>query len=159
MEDARVSAPLRMHDVGLADDDPKCLRFKAVPTSPHSPQKTVRVCLCDDVREFRNLMRYGLEDDPAIEVVGEAADGTQCVELVDSMRPDVVLLDLSMPGRDGLEVIQELRARSSETRIVVLSGFAAARMEEIVLAHGAALYLEKGTPLADIRAAIRAVAA
>jgi DNA-binding NarL/FixJ family response regulator len=119
----------------------------------------VRVCLCDDVREFRNLMRYGLEDDPAIEVVGEAADGTQCVELVDSMRPDVVLLDLSMPGRDGLEVIQELRARSSETRIVVLSGFAAARMEEIVLAHGAARYLEKGTPLADIRTAIRAVAA
>jgi DNA-binding NarL/FixJ family response regulator len=135
------------------------VRFTAVHTSPHTPQKTVRVCLCDDVREFRELMRYGLEDDPAIEIVCEAADGTECIERVESTRPDVVLLDLSMPGRDGLEVIQELRARSSTTRIVVLSGFAAARMKEVVLSHGAALYLEKGTPLADIRAAIRDVAA
>jgi DNA-binding NarL/FixJ family response regulator len=114
------------------------VRFNPVPTFPETPQKTVRVCLCDDVREFRELMRYGLEDDPAIEVVGEAADGTQCIEVVESVQPDVVLLDLSMPGRDGLEVIEELRARSSRTRIVVLSGFAAARMEEAVLARGAA---------------------
>ncbi|MDX6648851.1 MAG: hypothetical protein QOJ97_802 [Solirubrobacteraceae bacterium] len=119
----------------------------------------MRVCLCDDVRELRSLMRFGLEDDPAIEVVGEAADGTECIEVVESVRPDVVLLDLSMPGRDGLEVIEELQARSSTTKIVVLSGFAAARMEEVVLARGAARYLEKGAPLAEIRAAIRAVAA
>ena len=118
----------------------------------------LRVCLCDDVREFRELMRYGLEDDPTIEVVCEAADGDRCIEVLESLSPDLVLLDLSMPDRDGLEVIDELRARSQAVKIVVLSGFAAARMEQTVLDHGADRYLEKGTPLAEIRAAIREVA-
>jgi DNA-binding NarL/FixJ family response regulator len=125
---------------------------------PDSSRRTVRVCLCDDVREFRELMRFGLNDDPDIEVVCDAADGTQCIDVVASQRPDVVLLDLSMPGQDGLEVIEALRNQAHDVRIVVLSGFAAARMEEVVLARGASRYLEKGTPLAEIRAAIREVA-
>jgi two-component system response regulator (stage 0 sporulation protein A) len=122
------------------------------------PAAMVRVCLCDDVREFRELMRFGLEADPDIEVICEAADGERCIEVVDSATPDVVLLDLSMPDRDGLEVIEELRSRSTSTKIVVLSGFAAARMEQAVLSRGADRYLEKGTPLAEIRSAIRQVA-
>ena len=121
---------------------------------PPSPGETITVCLCDDVREFRELMRFGLGDDPQLEVVGEAADGLEAIEVVGQTRPDVVLLDLSMPGKDGLEVIEALRERSPASRIVVLSGFAAARMESVVLERGAARYLEKGTPLADIRAAI-----
>jgi DNA-binding NarL/FixJ family response regulator len=126
--------------------------------SPDSSRESVRVCLCDDVREFRELMRFGLEADPSIEVVCEAADGTECIEVVESVAPDVVLLDLSMPGRDGLEVIDALRERAPGVRIVVLSGFAAARMEETVLARGATSYVEKGAPLTQIRAAIRAAA-
>jgi DNA-binding NarL/FixJ family response regulator len=122
--------------------------------SPPSSGETITVCLCDDVREFRELMRFGLGDDPRIEVVGEAADGLEAIDVVGQTRPDVVLLDLSMPGKDGLEVIEELRERSPASRIVVLSGFAAARMESVVLERGATRYLEKGTPLADIRAAI-----
>jgi DNA-binding NarL/FixJ family response regulator len=118
----------------------------------------VKVCLCDDVREFRELMRFGLESDPAIEIVCEAADGAQCIETVETHAPDVVLLDLSMPDRDGLEVIEALRERSADVRIVVLSGFAAARMERTVLDRGADRYLEKGTPLAEIRDAIHDVA-
>jgi DNA-binding NarL/FixJ family response regulator len=118
----------------------------------------LRVCLCDDVREFRELMRYGLEDDPEIEVICEAADGDECIDVLATVAPDVVLLDLSMPDRDGLEVIEELRARSQAVKIVVLSGFAAARMEQTVLDRGADRYLEKGTPLAEIRAAIHEVA-
>ncbi|HVE69564.1 MAG TPA: response regulator transcription factor [Solirubrobacteraceae bacterium] len=118
----------------------------------------VRVCLCDDVREFRDLMRFGLEADPGIEVICEAADGAQCIDAVDSQTPDVVLLDLSMPDRDGLEVIDELRSRATATKIVVVSGFAAARMEGPVLERGADRYLEKGTPLTEIRATIREVA-
>jgi DNA-binding NarL/FixJ family response regulator len=111
------------------------------------------------VREFRELMRFGLDDDPAIEVCCEAADGTECIEVVKSARPDVVLLDLSMPGRDGLEVIEALLRTAPEVKIVVLSGFAAARMEQTVLARGATKYVEKGAPLAEIRAAVRAAAA
>lgn|SRR5688500_13364053 len=122
---------------------------------PQSPVDTVRVCVCDDVREFRELMRFALDSDPAIEVICEASDGAECIENVAVSLPDVVLLDLSMPGRDGLEVIAALRERAPEVAIVVLSGFSAERMEEVVLAGGAARYLEKGAPLADIRAAVR----
>ena len=125
---------------------------------PGSARQTVRVCLCDDVRQFRELMRFALDEDPALEVVCDAADGESCIEMVESARPDVVLLDLSMPGRDGLEVIEELRRRAPGSAIVVLSGYSAARMEETVIARGAARYLEKGAPLADIRAAVREAA-
>ena len=120
--------------------------------------RVVRVCVCDDVREFRELVRYGLEDDPAIEVVCEAPDGATCLDALESASPDVVLLDLSMPDRDGLEVIEELKSRAQHVKVVVLSGFAAARMERTVLERGADRYIEKGVPLADIRAAVHAVA-
>ena len=123
-----------------------------------STRASVRVCLCDDVRQFRELMRFTLDEDPAIEVVCEAADGTQCVEIVASARPDVVLLDLSMPGRDGLEVIADLRRRAPSVAIVVLSGYSADRMADTVLEHGATRYVEKGAPLAEIRAAVREAA-
>jgi DNA-binding NarL/FixJ family response regulator len=119
----------------------------------------IRLAICDDVREFRQLMRFGLGEDPDIDIVGEAADGLEAVEIVSDLRPDVVLLDLSMPKLDGLEVIDSLRERAPASRIIVLSGFAAARMERLVIERGAARYLEKGTPLAEIRSAIRETAA
>jgi DNA-binding NarL/FixJ family response regulator len=119
----------------------------------------IRLAICDDVREFRQLMRFGLGEDPDIDIVGEAADGLEAVEIVSELRPDVVLLDLSMPKLDGLEVIESLRERAPASRIIVLSGFAAARMERLVIERGAARYLEKGTPLAEIRSAIRETAA
>jgi DNA-binding NarL/FixJ family response regulator len=119
----------------------------------------IRLAICDDVREFRELMRFGLSEDPDIDIVGEAADGLEAVEIVSELRPDVVLLDLSMPKLDGLEVLESLRERAPASRIIVLSGFAAARMERLVMERGAARYLEKGTPLAEIRSAIRETAA
>src|SRR4051794_26934101 len=118
----------------------------------------IRVAICDDVREFRELLRFGLSEDREIEVVGEAADGLEAVSLVTALRPDVVLLDLSMPKLDGLEVIDLLRERAPESRFVVISGFAAARMEPLVRDHGATDYLEKGSSLADVRAAIHRAA-
>jgi DNA-binding NarL/FixJ family response regulator len=119
----------------------------------------IRVFLCDDVREFRILLRYGLEEDPGIEIVGEAGDGQAGVDGVAETRPDVVLLDLSMPVLDGLEAIPLIRDRSPQTCIVVLSGFAELRMKRAVLEAGAHDYIEKGVPLEDIAAAVRGCAA
>jgi DNA-binding NarL/FixJ family response regulator len=130
-----------------------------VAASSSSGTARIRLAICDDVREFRELMRFGLDEDPEIVVVGEAADGLEAVEIVSKLRPDVVLLDLSMPKLDGLEVIQSLRERAPSSRIIVLSGFAAARMEALVLERGATRYLEKGTSLAEIRSAIHETAA
>ena len=114
----------------------------------------LRVFLCDDVAEIRVLMRFTLEEDDRLEVVGEAADGEAGVAGVLDTKADVILLDLSMPGMDGLEAIQRLREVAPDTVIVVLSGFSAGRLGEAALELGADRYLEKGEPGEVIRAAI-----
>jgi DNA-binding NarL/FixJ family response regulator len=118
----------------------------------------VRVFLCDDVAEIRVLMRFTLEEDSRIEVVGEAADGESGVAGVVETRADVILLDLSMPGMDGLEAIARLREVAPDTGIVVLSGFSAGRLREASLDAGADRYLEKGEPGEVIRDAVLDVA-
>src|SRR4051812_31862594 len=119
----------------------------------------IRVLLCDDVQAFRALIRYSLEEEDGIEVVGEAADGNEGVRQAADLQPDVVLLDLSMPECDGLEAIPAMRQRAPRSRIVALSGFTADRMREPVIARGARAYLEKGVELSEITATIRSVAA
>jgi DNA-binding NarL/FixJ family response regulator len=120
-----------------------------------SPTTIIRVLLCDDVEAFRSLMRYSLEDVEGIEVVGEAADGHEGIRQVADLQPDVILLDLSMPGCDGLEAIPVMQTRSPNTKIVALSGFTADRMAGPVLAQGARAYVEKGADVSEIVAAIR----
>jgi DNA-binding NarL/FixJ family response regulator len=114
----------------------------------------VRVFLCDDVAEFRALMRAVLEEEPGCEIVGEAADGVAGVEGVATTRPDVVLLDLDMPGGDGLSAIPGMRRAVPGARIVVLSSFAASRMERRALDAGADAYLEKRASLPEVCALV-----
>ena len=78
-------------------------------------QRKIRVFLVDDVPELRLLVRLTLEEDPAIEVVGEASNGREGVEGVGATRPDVVLLDLSMPDMDGLEAIPLMRESAPDS--------------------------------------------
>lgn len=117
----------------------------------------IRIFLCDDVPELRALLRYGLEEDEGLRVVGEAGDAQSAIAAVGDLRPDVVVLDLSMPGMDGLEAIPRLREAAGGTGILVFSGFAAERMASSALESGADQYLEKGEPLESVRAAVRAV--
>lgn len=119
----------------------------------------IGVFLCDDVPELRALLRYGLEEDDRLEVVGEAGDAREAIDAIGTLRPQVVLLDLSMPGMDGLEALPLIRAAAPDTSVIVFSGFAADRMREPALALGAARYLEKGESLAAVRAAVHEVAA
>jgi DNA-binding NarL/FixJ family response regulator len=119
----------------------------------------IRVLLCDDADAFRALVRTALADDPAIEVVGEAADGDACVQAVAGLQPDVVLLDLSMPRCDGLQAIPRVRQEAPGASIVALSSFCADRMAQTVLDRGAVAYLQKGGDLSAIRTAILAAAA
>ncbi|MDX6657011.1 MAG: hypothetical protein QOH62_1804 [Solirubrobacteraceae bacterium] len=118
----------------------------------------IRVFLCDDVPELRTLLRFALEEDPGVRVVGEAGDASSGVERVTELQPDVVLLDLSMPGLDGLEAIPLLQDAAPGIGIIVFSGFAADRMRGPALALGADRYLEKGEPLEVIRQTVREVA-
>ena len=131
-------------------------RFVRSSSSMSSPS-SIRVLLCDDVQAFRALVRCSLEEEDGIEVVGEAADGNECIRQATELQPDVVLMDLSMPECDGLEAIPAIVRNSPRTQIIALSGFTANRMAEPVLAQGATAYLEKGVDLSEVVATIRGV--
>ncbi|MFI8214566.1 response regulator [Streptomyces sp. NPDC085932] len=119
----------------------------------------IRLLLVDDdplVRAGLSLMLGGADD---IEIVGEAADGDEVESLVDRTRPDVVLMDLRMPTVDGLTATERLRARQEGPQVVVLTTFHADEQVLRALRAGAAGFVLKDTPPAEILAAVRRVAA
>ncbi|MFI0962832.1 response regulator [Streptomyces sp. NPDC021080] len=119
----------------------------------------IRLVLVDDdplVRAGLALMLGGAED---VEIVGEAADGGEVEELVDRVRPDVVLMDIRMPGVDGLTATERLRGREKAPHVVVLTTFHADEQVLRALRAGAAGFVLKDTPPAEILAAVRRVAA
>jgi len=120
-------------------------------------RRTIRVFLCDDVTEMRDMVRVALEQEPDLEVVGEASDGEGAARGVDEHHPDVILLDVSMPRVDGLEAIRRIRASSPETAILVLSGFERETMADKAIGLGADAYLEKRASLNEIRDTLRSV--
>lgn len=104
----------------------------------------LRVVLVDDVSALRRLVRFVLEEDARFEVVGEAANGRDAVEVVARTVPHLVLLDLSMPEQDGLETLPQLRKAAPACKVVVLSGFTEDKMAQVAKRLGAASYIEKG---------------
>jgi DNA-binding NarL/FixJ family response regulator len=115
---------------------------------------TCRVFIADDVEALRVLWGQLLGENGDIVIVGDAADGEAAITGVLATRPDVLVLDLSMPRVDGLEVIRTLREQSAETKIVVASGFSAARLAPLALELGACAYFEKGDPVEVLRTAV-----
>ncbi len=111
--------------------------------------------LADDNCEFRSVLRRLLERDPAIEVVAEAADGDEALALTDAYEPDVVLMDVSMPGLDGLSATGVITEQHPETSVVMLSMRRADREVALALRNGAAEYLDKGMPASEILAAVK----
>jgi DNA-binding NarL/FixJ family response regulator len=118
---------------------------------PATQDRPISVYLVDDIPELRELIRYGMEEDPGFEVVGEAGDGKSAIEGIAKTRPAAVLLDLSMPDMDGLQAIPQIREGDPDVAIIVLSGFSADRMSGHVLERGADGYVEKGTPIQELR--------
>ncbi|GAA4732352.1 response regulator transcription factor [Pedococcus ginsenosidimutans] len=127
--------------------------------------QSIRVVLVDDDPLVRAGLGMILGGAPDIEVVGEAADGVEAVTVVAAAQPDVVLMDLRMPGRDGLEATRQVvaaqasSARLSPTRVIVLTTFDTDDMVVGALRAGASGFLLKDTPPPRIVAAIRSVAA
>ena len=105
-----------------------------------------RVVVADDVAQLRGLLRLLLERSGHFTVVAEAANGAEAVDATARERPDLTLLDLSMPVMDGLEALPLIRQAVPSCAVVVLSGFDADRMARTALAAGASAYLVKGIP-------------
>jgi DNA-binding NarL/FixJ family response regulator len=117
------------------------------------------VLIVDDHPMIRDIIRIACEERPALTVVGEAGDGREAVERYLELRPDVVVLDLVMPGIEGLEVARQLREADPEARILILSGRDDRATIFECLRIGVRGYQEKSTPVDEIAAAIEAVAA
>jgi len=100
--------------------------------STHNGDEAVRIVIADDHPIFRDGLARLLEVEPDLKVIGAAADGADAVKLVDTLRPDLLLLDLAMPGMAGLAALRELRSRSAQAKVILLT--AAIESAEIVSA-------------------------
>jgi len=124
-----------------------------------SPQSIpVRVLLVDDQRLMRDGLRTLLELEEGLEVAGEAADGQAAIQLFESLLPDVVLMDVRMPGMDGVEATRRILTRWPEARVIILTTFDDESYIFEGLRAGALGYLLKDVSGAELTEAIRKVA-
>jgi DNA-binding NarL/FixJ family response regulator len=120
---------------------------------------TVRVVLADDQPLVRAALQMVITDAPGLEVVAEAGTGAEAVRLAESLRPDVVVMDIRMPGMDGIEATRLITAGRGPARVVVLTTFDDDDYVYAALRSGASGFLVKDMALDDILAAVRVVAA
>lgn len=117
----------------------------------------IRLLLVDDQTIIRQGLRSLLEAKPDLAVVGEAPDGQQAIAQVEALRPDVVLMDVRMPGVDGIAATREICRRFSQTKVLMLTTFDDDQDVAQAMRLGARGYLLKDTHSDDLAAAIRAV--
>jgi DNA-binding NarL/FixJ family response regulator len=118
----------------------------------------IRILLADDHVLVRASLRYLLEGFDGFDIVGEASDGYETVKKVDELRPDIVIMDISMPGLNGVEAARLITKQNRATRVVILSMHSDETHVLQALRAGASAYVLKESAPAELDAAIRAVA-
>jgi len=119
----------------------------------------IRVVICDDQEVVRAGLRAIVGTAPGLDVVGVAGDGAEAVDLVERTQPDVVLMDLNMPGVTGVQATRVLRGRFPTVKVLVLTTYDADEWVMDAIRAGAAGYLLKDAPRADLISAIEGTAA
>jgi NarL family two-component system response regulator LiaR len=120
-------------------------------------EDVIRVLIADDHAVVREGLRWLISTEPGIEVVDEAVDGVEAVDKARSLQPDVILMDLVMPHKDGLQAIQEIVGERPEARILVLTSFAEDEKVFAAVKGGALGYLMKDSSPGELMQAIRDV--
>ena len=119
----------------------------------------LRIALADDHHLIRSGLKLLLGSNETLSIVGEASDGTSALLLVEQLQPDILLLDLAMPGMDGLECLRELKRRNLPTRVIVLSMFEDENYVLAAMSAGAQGYVQKSAIDTELFQAIDNVAA
>ncbi len=117
-------------------------------------ERRVGLLIVDDDASMRDLLRLTFELHPQFEVVAEAANGADAVTAAGEHRPDAVILDVMMPGTDGLEALPRILDVSPDSKIIVFSAYATVPIVQQALEAGASLVLEKTVPQRDVVAAV-----
>ena len=142
----------------LASGPPRW-QYRAVPRSKPArtrTQRSVRVLVVDDHRTFADALATALETERGIRVVGKATDAEKAVGLARDERPDVVLMDVRMPGTDGIVATRDLKEAAPETRVLMLSAYEEEELMARAVDAGAEAFLSKGLPMKAVAEAIRA---
>jgi DNA-binding NarL/FixJ family response regulator len=121
--------------------------------------KSIRVVLADDHDLVRSGIKALLSMVEGVEVIAEARDGQELITLVESLMPDVVMTDISMPGMDGITAISEIHTKHPEVRLLVLSMYDTVDFVKRAVANGACGYLMKDAPPFELEQAVRSVMA
>ena len=118
----------------------------------------IKLLVVDDHSIVREGLCSILNAEPDFRVVGEAGDGTEALRLVENLRPDVVLLDLKMPGASGIDVCRDIMERRPDTAVIILTAFLDSDMIYRCIQAGAKGYVVKDVERADLKRKIRAAA-
>lgn len=159
--ESRAFAPQLSQHHPNPDNDPQSKPEPTVQSAfelDGQPTRKLRIVLADDHRIMRQGLIMLLEEEPDLEVVGEAANGREAVELTRQHRPDVVIMDISMPVLNGIEATRQITVEMPDVRVIGLSMHETADMGQAMREAGAAGYLAKGGPLDALTAAIREAA-
>ncbi len=148
-----IYTPVESEWAAAADDlTPVCAQKIRV------AQKAIRVLVADDHKILREGLVHVLKSCEDIEIVGEASDGQEAVEMAEDLQPDVIIMDVTMPRLNGIEATRKIMSRHPRIKIVGLSLHEAEDIEATLLAAGAKAYLNKSGPLDDLIRSIRDVA-
>jgi PAS domain S-box-containing protein len=152
-----LTVPYVKADVASFPVDDECISFVLPPKGIAEDQKTtIRVLLVDDHALFRNGIARLLKNEPGLEIVGEAKDGQEAIEFAQELKPNVILMDISMPGINGIEATRVIHEQHPEVCIIGLSMYDDPEKERAMRAAGATDYMNKGCAAAELVAAIRA---
>jgi DNA-binding NarL/FixJ family response regulator len=122
-----------------------------------SVREAKRVVLCDDHEIVREAIKSRMANSGVVEIVGEAADGREVVDVVKDLDPDVVIVDVEMPKRDGIEATKEVLKARPRTKVIIFTAHAQPDLLALALRAGASGYVLKSAPSEDIAKAVKAV--
>lgn len=126
-------------------------------TQTTTTEQTIRVLLVDDTKAVRRALRLTLSVEPDLCVIGEAADGEGAVRLAHELHPDIIMMDLELPGMSGLDATRRITAADEAGAIIMLTAFGGEEIRAAAARAGVGLLLEKGDNLDDLAEKIRAL--